>query len=352
VLHYHPQHVSLFAMRGYPMKWLKWLGGLLLAALLAVGIAAYGLYWWADQPVKNNGERNVSLEVAPATTPDAVAQQLANAGVRVNPELLGLWFRVSGAANRIKAGSYEFPPDQTPREITARLTRGEQAQESVTFVEGWTFAQMRQALARQTHLKPNTASMSDAQVMAALGRASQHPEGRFFPDTYRFAKGSSDMAVLRLAMSAMDKKLAAAWAQRAPNTPLKSPEQALILASIIEKETGAKADRGKVGGVFNNRLRIGMRLQTDPTVIYGLGANFDGNLRKVDLTTDTPYNTYTRGGLTPTPISMPGEASLMAAVKPEATKALYFVARGDGSSEFSETLAAHNRAVNRFQRGK
>jgi UPF0755 protein len=150
----------------------------------------------------------------------------------------------------------------------------------------------------------------------------------------------------------MDKKLAAAWAQRAADSPLKNPEQALILASIVEKETGSKADRGKVGGVFNNRLRIGMKLQTDPTVIYGLGAKFDGNLRKVDLTTDTPYNTYTRPGLTPTPISMPGEASLMAAVRPEATKALYFVARGDGSSEFSETLAAHNRAVNRYQRGR
>jgi UPF0755 protein len=294
----------------------------------------------------------VSLEIAPGTPPDRVAQQLASAGVRLNPELLGLWFRASGAASRIKAGTYEFPSGETPSEITRRLTRGEQAQEAVTFVEGWTFAQMRQALARTSNLKASTANMTDAQIMAALGREGQHPEGRFFPDTYRFAKGSSDMAVLRLALSAMDKKLAAAWAQRAADSPLKNPEQALILASIVEKETGSKADRGKVGGVFNNRLRIGMKLQTDPTVIYGLGAKFDGNLRKVDLTTDTPYNTYTRPGLTPTPISMPGEASLMAAVRPEATKALYFVARGDGSSEFSETLAAHNRAVNRYQRGR
>jgi UPF0755 protein len=334
------------------MKWLKWLAGLAFAALLAVGIAVYGLYWWAGQPIKNNGERSVSVEVAPGTPPGTVAQQMARAGVRINPDLLALWFRITGAASRIKAGSYEFPSGETPREITARLTRGEQAQEAVTFVEGWTFAQMRQALARAPNLKPSTASMSDAQIMAALGREGQHPEGRFFPDTYRFAKGSADMAVLRLALNAMDKKLAAAWAQRAADTPLKNPEQALILASIIEKETGAKADRGKVGGVFNNRLRIGMRLQTDPTVIYGLGAKFDGNLRKADLTTDTPYNTYTRAGLTPTPISMPGEASLMAAVKPDVTKALYFVARGDGSSEFSENLAAHNRAVNRYQRGR
>ncbi len=333
----------------------KWLAGLALAAALVLGIVAFGMNYWLDQPVATVpgvAGKAVNVVIEPGTSPAQVVQKINAAGLRVNAELMQLWFRVSGADSKIKAGAYEIPAGATPRQITARLMRGELAQESVTSVEGWTFAQVRQALANQANLKKNIAAMTDAQVMTALGREGQHPEGRFFPDTYRFAKGSPDLAVLRLAMGAMDKKLDAAWSQRAADTPLKSPEQALVLASIIEKETGAKADRGKVGGVFNNRLRIGMRLQTDPTVIYGIGPSFDGNLRKRDLTTDTPYNTYTRAGLTPTPISMPGEASLMAAVRPDATKALYFVARGDGSSEFSDNLAAHNRAVNKYQRGR
>jgi UPF0755 protein len=193
--------------------------------------------------------------------------------------------------------------------------------------------------------------MSDAQLMAALGAAGQHPEGRFFPDTYAYGRGVSDLVVLKSAYAALHERLAAAWSDRAPDVPLKSADEALILASIIEKETGIEADRPLVGGVFSNRLRTGMLLQTDPAVIYGLGDAFDGNLRKRDLVTDTPYNTYTRGGLPPTPIALPGLASLRAAVRPQPTKALYFVARGDGSSVFSETLAEHNRAVNRYQRG-
>ena len=193
--------------------------------------------------------------------------------------------------------------------------------------------------------------MSDEAIMAQLERAGVHPEGRFFPDTYTYAKGSSDIAVLRRALHAMDRRLADAWAMRAANTPLKSADEALILASIVEKETGKAADRAQIAGVFSNRLRVGMLLQTDPSVIYGLGTKFDGNLRKRDLQTDTPWNTYTRAGLPPTPIAMPGKAALMAAVQPEQTKALYFVARGDGSSHFSATLDEHNRAVNRYQRG-
>ena len=194
--------------------------------------------------------------------------------------------------------------------------------------------------------------MSDAQVMAAIGSPGDLPEGRFYPDTYAYSKGSADLAVLKRAHHAMEVRLAQAWAERASDTPLRDIEEVLKLASIVEKETGAAADRGKVAGVFANRLRIGMPLQTDPTVIYGMGEAFDGNLRKRDLQTDTPYNTYTRGGLPPTPISMPGKASLLAAARPDPTKALYFVARGDGSSEFSETLTEHNRAVNKYQRGK
>ena len=187
--------------------------------------------------------------------------------------------------------------------------------------------------------------------MAQLGRPEQHPEGRFYPDTYTYAKGSSDLAVLQRALKSMDKHLAQAWAARAASTPLKSPEDALILASIVEKETGKATDRPLIAGVFANRLRIGMMLQTDPSVIYGLGADFDGNLRRSDLRADTPYNTYTRTGLPPTPIAMPGKAALAAAVQPAPTSALYFVAKGDGSSHFSSNLTEHNRAVNRYQRG-
>lgn len=194
--------------------------------------------------------------------------------------------------------------------------------------------------------------MDDATLMQALGRAGVAPEGRFFPDTYTYAKGSSDLAVLRRALHAMDRRLADVWALRSADTPLKTPDEALILASIVEKETGRAADRAQIAGVFSNRLRIGMLLQTDPTVIYGLGEKFDGNLRRRDLQTDTPWNTYTRAGLPPTPIAMPGKAALMAAVQPGQTKALYFVARGDGTSHFSASLDEHNRAVNRYQRGQ
>ncbi len=222
----------------------------------------------------------------------------------------------------------------------------------MTLVEGWNWRQVRQALARAEQLRGDSAALGDEALMAALGRPGVAPEGRFFPDTYTYAKGSSDLAVLRRALHAMDRRLEAAWAQRAPDTPLKSAEQALTLASIVEKETGRAEDRAQIAGVFSNRLRVGMLLQTDPTVIYGLGDRFDGNLRRRDLTTDTPLNTYTRAGLPPTPIAMPGKASLPAAVQPADTKALYFVARGDGSSHFSNSLDEHNRAVNRYQRGQ
>jgi UPF0755 protein len=230
------------------------------------------------------------------------------------------------------------------------MVRGDETLAAVRFNEGWTFRQIRAELARAESLKASTASLSDGEVMTALGVAGVSPEGRFQPDTYLYSKGSSDLAVLKRAHRAMERRLAEAWQERDPATPLQSADEALTLASIVEKETGTAADRGRVAGVFVNRLRLGMPLQTDPTVIFGLGTAFDGNLRKRDLLADGPYNTYTRTGLPPTPIAVPGKASLLAAVRPESTKALYFVARGDGSSEFSETLADHNRAVNRFQR--
>jgi UPF0755 protein len=233
-----------------------------------------------------------------------------------------------------------------------KLVQGDQALRSVTLVEGWTFKQVRVALAKAEHLKPESAPLENSELMQRLGREGVHPEGRFYPDTYTYSKGSSDMAVLKRAMRAMDTKLALAWSQRNPSVPLQSPDQVLTLASIVEKETGRASDQPQISAVFNNRLLLGMRLQTDPTVIYGMGEAFDGNLRKNDLLSDTPYNTYTRAGLPPTPIAMPGRQALWAATHPAATKALYFVARGDGTSAFSETLDEHNRAVNKYQRGK
>ena len=294
----------------------------------------------------------LELAIEPGTTPRGVAQAVAAAGVAIDARVLYAWFRVSGQDRAIKAGNYEIPVGTTPRGLLQKLVRGEEALRAVTLVEGWTFRQVRQALAREEQLKAETANLSEAEIMQRLGRPGVAAEGRFFPDTYTYAKGSTDLAVLRRALHAMDKKLEAAWAQRVADSPLKSADEALVLASIVEKETGRASDRAQIAGVFTNRLRVGMLLQTDPTVIYGLGEKFDGNLRRRDLQTDTPWNTYTRPGLPPTPIAMPGKAALLAAVQPERTPALYFVSRGDGTSHFSPTLDEHNRAVNRYQRGQ
>lgn len=325
------------------------LKSLFLLALLALLAAGGAVAWWVHQPLRLPAA-TVDLSVEPGTLPRNVAQAVRDAGVDVNPDLLYAWFRLSGQARRIKAGSYELEAGITPRRLLAKLARGEESLRAVTLVEGWNFRQLRAALAKEEGLKQEAARLDDAALMQLLGRPGQHPEGRFFPDTYAYARGSTDTALLRRAMRAMDKRLEAAWAQRSPQASVGTPEQALILASIVEKETGRAADRGLVSAVFNNRLRIGMPLQTDPTVIYGMGASFDGNLRKADLQRDTPWNTYTRPGLPPTPIAMPGRASLLAAVQPAQSKALYFVARGDGTSQFSETLDEHNRAVARYQK--
>jgi UPF0755 protein len=273
-----------------------------------------------------------------------------DAGVDVDPRLLFAWFRVSGQGHRIRAGSYELERGITPQRLLEKLARGEESLRAVTLVEGWNWRQVRAALARAEQLRGDTRNLPDAEVMKLLGREGVPPEGRFFPDTYTYSKGSSDVAVLRRALHAMDKRLAEAWAVRSPQSILKTPEEALILASIVEKETGKAADRTLIAAVFQNRLRVGMPLQTDPTVIYGLGVRFDGNLRKIDLQTDSPYNTYLRTGLPPTPIAMPGKESLLAAVQPAPGNFLYFVARGDGTSHFSGSLDEHNRAVNQYQR--
>ena len=319
--------------------------------LLAIGSGA-AAFWWLNRPLELAAD-SVEVSVELGTLPREIAQAWVQAGVQASPILLYEWFRWSGQARQIRAGSYEIGRGVTPVALLNKMVRGDETLAAVRLIEGWTFRQFRAELARADSLKLATAEMTDAEIMVAIGAPpAQSPEGRFHPDTYAYSKGSSDVAVLRRAYAAMQKRLDAAWAERAADTPLQTRDDALVLASIVEKETGIGADRGKVAGVFSNRLRINMPLQTDPTVIYGLGTAFDGNLRKRDLLADTPYNTYLRGGLPPTPIAMPGKAALLAAVRPDSTKALYFVARGDGSSEFSETLAEHNRAVNQFQRKK
>ncbi|MGV3571127.1 MAG: endolytic transglycosylase MltG [Ramlibacter sp.] len=330
---------------------LRFLKSLLLLALLAaIALAAAG-WWWLQRPLPLAAPA-VELAIERGTLPRAVARAVRDAGVDVHPDLLYAWFRISGQGQQIKAGNYELERGITPRRLLDKLARGEEALRAVTLVEGWNFRQVRAALAKGEQLKPDSRGMSDADLMQLLGRAGVHPEGRFFPDTYTYSRGSSDVAVLRRAMRAMDKRLAEAWARRAPDAVVKTPDEALILASIVEKETGKAADRTMISQVFHNRLRVGMPLQTDPTVIYGMGEAFNGNLRRVDLQADTPWNTYTRPGLPPTPIAMPGKESLLAAVQPAPGKFLYFVAKGDGTSHFSATLEEHNRAVNRYQRGQ
>jgi UPF0755 protein len=308
-------------------------------------------FWWLNHSLPLSAP-TLELSIEPGTTPRSVARDVVDVGVDTSADLLYWWFRLSGQARQIKAGNYELETGLSPRSLLAKLTRGEEALIAVTLVEGWTFKQVRAALLKAEHLKPDTEGLEDKVIMEQLGLPGRHPEGRFFPDTYTYSKNSSDLKVLLRAMHAMDKQLAQAWQARNADLPLKSPDELLILASIVEKETGLASDRDMVASVFSNRLRLGMMLQTDPTVIYGMGDKFDGNLRRRDLQTDTPWNTYTRAGLPPTPIAMPGKASLMAAAQPASSRALYFVARGDGSSQFSDSLDAHNRAVNKFQRGQ
>jgi UPF0755 protein len=322
---------------------MKWLASLLLVAMGLLG----GANWWLNQPIDTR-QTTLDLSIEPGTSAKAIAQSVAEAGAQTSPTLLYAWFRLSGQSRQMRAGSYEIAPGTSPQRLLNMLVRGEESLRSVTLVEGWNWRQVRQALAKAENLRPDSRALSDDALMAQMGRPGVAPEGRFYPDTYSYAKGSSDLAVLQRAMKAMDKQLQQAWEARQPGAALQSPEQALILASIVEKETGMAQDRSLISGVFNNRLRIGMRLQTDPTVAYGAGPDFDGRLRRKHLDTDTPYNTYTRAGLPPTPIAAPGLASLLAAVQPATTRAFYFVARGDGSSQFSETLPEHNQAVRRY----
>jgi len=287
--------------------------------------------------------------VEQGTTFRGVGRQLVDTGAlseSITFELLG---RLLGKTGAVKAGTYQLPARMTPYALIEKLARGDLAQSEITFIEGWTFAQMRAALDGHPGVKHDTAGLTDGEVLGRVKAAETHPEGLFFPDTYHFNTGASDVQVLGRAYQIMQSRLASAWEQRDPSLPYDTPYAALIMASVVEKETGRPEDRRMIAAVFVNRLKRGMRLQTDPSVIYGLGSTFDGNLRKRDLEVDGPYNTYTRSGLPPTPVAMPGQASIEAAMNPAPSSALYFVSRGDGTSHFSQTLEEHNRAVQKYQ---
>jgi UPF0755 protein len=319
----------------------------LLVLLVATAAGAYA-FWYVRTPL-SMAQAPLEVEIPRGASLRTVVAALQKAGLDVERRQFTLLVRGFGRERDIKAGNYLLSRAPSPLELLEKLTRGDVMQAEVRLIEGWTFAQFRAALDAHPDLRHDSKGLQQAEIMKRLQAKEAHPEGLFFPDTYLFAKGSSDLAVLRSAYRAMQRHLAAEWQARAQNAPYKSPYDALIMASIIEKETGLAAEREQIGGALVNRLRIGMRLQVDPTIIYGLGEDFDGNLRKKHLLEDAPYNTYTRAGLPPTPIAMPGLASVRAALRPAKTDALYYVSRGDGSSQFSRTLVEHNNAVRKYQ---
>jgi UPF0755 protein len=317
--------------------------------LLAI-IAGASFMFWAENPIIADGQPPIEFTITPGSSLKSSMQQIDAAGVPVQPLLMIVLAQVTGNSTKLKAGTYDLKPGTTPRGLVNQLVRGEFAQEALTVIEGWSFKQMRQAINAHPALKHDTAALSDQELMARISSDYKKPEGLFYPDTYMFAKNSSDLQIYKQAHGLMLKRLNEAWLARDQTLPYASPYEALIMASIVEKETGKKSERTMIAGVFVNRLKQGMLLQTDPTVIYGMGDSYKGNIRKRDLLTDTPHNTYTRIGLPPTPIALPGSESLHAAMNPAATDAVYFVSRGDGSSQFSATLDEHNNAVNKFQR--
>ena len=318
---------------------------------LALAIAAGVFVWRAYTQPLPLPQSPYAFEVRSGTSLSAVARELEAAGVVPHAWVLIALSRLRGVDRAIKAGSYEIDAGIRLPQLLARLTQGDVSQKAFTIGEGATMADLRRALRANPGIRATALDLPDAQLLARLGRSEAAPEGIFFPDTYYFSVGSTDVALLQRAAQALDQRLQAAWAARSPDLPLASPYEALILASIVEKETGRASDRPLIASVFVNRLRKGMRLQTDPTVIYGMGERFDGNLRKRDLEADTPWNTYTRDGLPPTPIAFVSQAALDAVMRPPTTDYLYFVSRGDGSSQFSVTLTEHNRAVSKFQKG-
>lgn len=318
--------------------------------ILAIVVLSGSFYWYVSSPLTLKSER-IEFHVSSGSSLRGAANEIRTAGVDVAPWVFVLLGKVLRVESSIKAGSYEVGRGVSALALIRKLTRGDVTLTEIAFIEGWSFRQMREKLDAHPGIRHDTKGLSDIEVMRLLGFPTTPAEGAFFPDTYLFSKQSRDVDVLARAHRAMQRHLMREWAGRDAGLPYADMQQALIMASIVEKETGRDQDRALIAAVFVNRLRQGMLLQTDPTVIYGLGERFDGNLRKRDLLTDTPYNTYTRAGLPPTPIAMPGLASLRAALHPASSQALYFVARGDGSSQFSRTLEEHNQAVNRYQRG-
>lgn len=328
-----------------------------LSILLGSVVGAWmlmGYYSFIDEPLQIEGE-GINYVVKPGNTLTQVARDLHTRGIIEHPSYL-LWLgKLQGTADGIKAGEYRFANGVTPKRLLQQMVEGEVLQYSITFVEGWSFRQLMDAVHSNEFLLHTLSDYDDDEIMAKIGHPREHPEGRFLPDTYHFPRLTTDVAILQMAYNAMQNFLEKEWPKRSAEAVVESPYEALILASIVEKETGMTSERRMIAGVFNRRLIKRMRLQTDPTVIYGLGRSFDGNLRRRDLLTDTPYNTYTRMGLPPTPIAMPGRAAILAALQPEPGDELYFVAKGDGSHYFSATLDQHNKAVVDFQlngRGK
>lgn len=330
---------------------MSFLRNLLIAALVIVAAAGGAFYYWANRPL-TFATSPLDVTIRPHSSTRSVSEQLEAGGVPINHWLFELLARGLRMTTALKSGNYEFSNGVTPYQALLKIARGDVNQFAITVVEGWTFAHMRAEMNNSPALEHDSASMSDADVLKAIGASETQAEGLFFPDTYLFDKGESDLAVFKRAYKEAQDRLAQAWSARSPDLVVASPYEALIMASLVEKETGVQADRGLVAAVFANRIRKGMPLQTDPSVIYGLGAAYDGRLHKRDLQTDTPYNTYLHAGLPPTPIALPGMPSLMAAVNPAQSHALYFVSRGDGHSEFSESLGEHNRAVDKYIRGK
>ena len=322
--------------------------------LLLFGLAVLAVGIWCDYqrflatPLRMS-EPTLLFEVERGSSIRGVADALIERGLIRHSYYLRLLAYQRGYGARLKAGEYELAQGMTPGDVLERIASGHVIQYFITLVEGWTYREAVAAILASGRFGMDLAERSDASVMAALGRPGEHPEGRFFPDTYSFPRNTAGLDVLQRARSRMDQVLEEEWDRRARGLPLKTPYEALILASIIEKETGLAAERPEIGGVFIRRLQTGMRLQTDPTVIYGLGERFDGNLRRADLREATPYNTYVITGLPPTPIALPGRAAIRAALRPATGESLYFVARGDGGHVFSATLNQHNRAVKEFQ---
>lgn len=330
-----------------PFRLLAYTALLLIAA---TGASAIFARWWLQQPLPLPGE-TFTFDVKTGASLKNLARDLAAAGVLRDERALVVLARWHGVDRLIKAGNYEIPAGTTLPQLLDRLTQGDVTQTGFTLVEGATFADFKRVLAENPNIRTSVLNLPEAEIMGRLGTDAPLAEGWFFPDTYYFSSGTTDLALLQRAHRLMRARLEAAWTKRAKDLPLRDAYQALILASIVEKETGRPEDRPLVASVFINRLRIGMRLQTDPAVIYGLGDHFDGNLRKRDLETDTAYNTYTRVGLPPTPIALPGQSAIDAVLNPPRTDYLYFVSRGDGSSQFSTNLADHARAVAKFRKG-